>query len=38
LQARLLGIKNIDQIVDDLNGIVEKKRGTPVVQSVETSK
>jgi hypothetical protein len=34
LQARLLGIKNLDQIVMKLNEIVEKKRGKPADEKV----
>ena len=36
LQARLLGIREIDKIVDKLNGIVEKRRGVPEEQNVAT--
>jgi hypothetical protein len=38
LQARLLGIKEIDEIVDKLNGIVEKRRGVPKKQNVEANR
>ena len=34
LQARLLGIKNLDQIVMKLNEIVEKKRDKPADEKV----
>lgn len=37
LQARLLGIKDIDNIVEKLNAIVEKKWGMPEEQYAETN-
>jgi len=36
LQARLLGIKDLDKIVEKLNGIVEKTSGVPEQKYVET--
>jgi len=37
LQARLLGIKDIDNIVEKLNAIVEKKWSMPEEQYAETN-
>jgi len=37
LQARLLGIKEIDKIVDKLNGIVEQRRGVAVEQNADAN-
>jgi hypothetical protein len=37
LQARLLGIKEIDKIVEKLNGIIEKRRTEPVEQNLKTN-
>jgi len=34
LQARLLGIKNLEKIVADLNQIVKKRRGDSVEKKV----